>query len=129
MNFEKYFKEMFYNIWQGNDLNKIDVYYAKDFEETVSVADENNMPLELTMNYIDLVNHAQWYKENYKNITLDIKKIVTTQDNHISVYFYSSSIDKKTDELKHRWVCGIWRLNKENKISRVWAVVTPYYPH
>ncbi len=29
--------------------------------------------------------------------------------------------------MKHRCVCGIWRLNKENKIDRVWAVVTPYY--
>lgn len=31
MNVEKYFKEMYANIWQGHDLNKIDDYYENDF--------------------------------------------------------------------------------------------------
>jgi hypothetical protein len=127
MNAEKFFKEMYYNIWQSHDLSKFDDFYTKDFAETISVSDENKQPLELKMNYDDLVKQATWQKENYKDTTIDIKKIVAS-DNYISVNFYSTSIDKKTGALRHRCVCGIWRLNKENKINRVWAVVTPYYP-
>ena len=128
MDVEKYFKEMYFNIWQSNDLSKIDHFYAPDFEETISVCDKNNQPIEITMHYDDIVKQAQWQKENYQNTKIDIKKIVAGDDNHISVNFYSSSIDKKTGELRHRCVCGIWRLNQDNKINRVWAVVTPYYP-
>jgi hypothetical protein len=128
MNAEKFFKEMYYNIWQSHDLNRFDDFYAKDFEETISVADVNRQPLELQMNYDDLIKQARWQKENYKDTTIDIRKIVTGEGNCISVHFYSTSIEKKTGELRHRCVCGIWRLNKKNKIDRVWAVVTPYYP-
>lgn len=128
MDAEKFFKEMYYNIWQSNGLNKFDDFYAKDFEETISVSDENREPIELRMNYDDLVRQAKWQKETYRDTTLDIKKIVAGQGNYISVHFYSTSIEKTTGELRHRCVCGIWRLNKENKIDRVWAVVTPYYP-
>ncbi|GEM_PF-2931918 len=128
MNIEEYFKEMYANIWQGNNLDKIDDYYAKDFEEIISVCDENKNPIEINMKYSDLVNQAIRQKENYEKTTFEIRKIVESLDNHISVYFYSSSIDKRTGELRHRYVCGIWRLNKDKQIDRVWAVVTPYYP-
>jgi hypothetical protein len=128
MNAEKFFKEMYYNIWQSNDLSKFDHFYAKDFEETISVSDDNKQPLELQMNYDDLVKQARWQKESYKSTTIDIKKIVVSEGGYISVHFYSTSIEKNTGELRHRYVCGIWHLNKENKIDRVWAVVTPYYP-
>ncbi len=128
MNAEKFFKEMYYNIWQGKDLSKFERYYSNDFEETIDVSDENKSPLELHMNFHDLIEQAKWQKENYKNTTIDIKKLVSNGNDHISVHFYSTSIEKRTGEIKHRCVCGIWRLNKENKIDRVWAVVTPYYP-
>jgi len=127
MNAEKFFKEMYYYIWQSHDLNKLDDFYAKDFEETVSVSDENKQPIELKMHYDDIVKQAAWQKENYKDTTIDIKKVVFSEGNYISANFYSTSIEKKTGKLRHRCVCGIWRLNKENKINRVWAVVTPYY--
>lgn len=126
MNSEKFFKEMYFNIWQGNDLSRFDEYYSKDFQEIIGVSDENQLPIELKMNYDDLLKQAKWQKENYKNTTIDIKKIVG-EGKYISVTFYSSSIDKKTGELRHRYVCGIWGLNHDNKINRVWAVVTPYY--
>ena len=128
MNGEKFFKEMYRDIWQSKDLSKFDQYYSEDFVETISVSDENKNPIELQMNYFDLEKQAKWQKENYKDITIEIKKIVSTGNDYISVHFYSTSIDKLTNELKHRYVNGIWRLNKENKIDRVWAVVTPYYP-
>lgn len=128
MDAEKFFKEMYFNIWQSNDLSKFDDYYAKDFGETISVSDEDKRPIELQMNYDDLAKQAKWQKDNYEDTTLDVKKLVASEDNHISVSFYSTSIEKKSGELRHRCVCGIWRLNQENKIDRVWAVVTPYYP-
>lgn len=127
MEIEKFFREMYHCIWQSNDLNRFDEFYAKDFEETIMVSDENKQPVELSMNYQELASQAKWQKENYKNTTIDIKKIVGGEGNHISVNFYSTSLDKKTNELRHRCVCGIWRFNQENKINRVWAVVTPYY--
>lgn len=58
MNVEEYFKEMYANIWQGNNLDKIDDYYAKDFEETISVCDENKNPIEINRKYFDLVKQA-----------------------------------------------------------------------
>lgn len=119
---------MYYNIWQGKDLSKFERYYSNDFEETSSVSDENKNPLELHMNFHDLIEQAKWQKENYKDTTIDIKKLVSNRNDYISVHFYSTSIEKRTGEMKHRCVCRIWRLNKENKIDRVWAVVTPYYP-
>lgn len=127
MNAERFFKEMYYNIWQSKDLRKFGQYYSDDFEETISVSDENKNPLELNMNYNDLMKQAKWQKENYKDTTININKLVLTEDHYISVHFYSTSIEKCTEEIKHHCVCGIWHLNKENKIDRVWAVVTPYY--
>ena len=128
MNVENLFKEMYHYIWQSHDLSKFDDFYAKDFEETINVSDENKQPLELVMHYDDLVKQASWQKENYKDTTIDIKKIVVGEGNYISVNFYSTSIERKTGKLRYRCVCGIWHLNRENKIDRVWAVVTPYYP-
>ncbi len=127
MNGEKFFKEMYHCIWQGNDLNRFDEFYAKSFEETISVTDERKNPIDLQMNYHDLLQQARWQKEHYKDTTFEIKKIVVTGNEYISVHFYSTSIERKTGDLKHRCVCGIWRLNREGKIDRVWAVVTPYY--
>lgn len=127
MKAEKFFENMYRAIWQGEDLSKFDDFYARDFEETIYVSDRNNNPIELSMKYEDLFKQAKWQKEHYKDTTLDVQKFVQGEDLHISVSFYSSSIDKKTGEIRHRYVCGIWHLNKDNKINRVWAVVTPYY--
>ena len=128
MDAEKFFKEMFYNIWQSHDISRLSDFYAKDFEETIGMTNDNQEPVELHMNYDYMVKQAKLHKENYRDTTIDIKKIVAGANNHISVNFYSSSIDRKTGVLRYRYVCGIWRLNAENKIDRVWAVVTPYYP-
>lgn len=128
MNPEQFFKTMYFDIWQSHDINKIDQYYAKDFEEIIDVSNLVQEPIELKLDYAGIVKQAKWQQDHYRNTTLNIKKIVTGQDNCISVHFYSTSIDKKTGELKHRCVCGIWQLNDENQINRVWAVVTPYYP-
>jgi hypothetical protein len=127
MKAETYFKEMYTNIWQGHNLNKFEDYYTKDFEEMISTCDDNKNPVEISMKYDDLLKQAIWQKENYTHITFDIRKITESLDNNLSVYFYSSSIDKKTQELRHRYVCGIWHLNPHNQIDLVWAVVTPYY--
>lgn len=126
MNYEIFFRKMYADIWQANNLSKIDDYYAKDFEETISASEKNKNPFEVNLKYDDIIKQARWQKENYQDTTLDIKKIFGS-DNHISVYFYSSSIDKNTRESRHRYVGGIWRLNQEHKINRVWAVITPYY--
>ncbi|ABS76692.1 nuclear transport factor 2 family protein [Coxiella burnetii] len=128
MDAKKFFKEMYFNVWQSNDLSKLGDFYAKDFQETIQVADEKKEPIELNLNYDDLVRQAKWKSETYKDTTFEIKKIVASDDDHISVHFYSTSIVKETGELRHRCVCGIWHLNEEGKIDRVWAVVTPYYP-
>ena len=129
MGLEELFKKMYYNIWQSNDLSKFDDFYAKDFEETISVSDENKNPIELMMKYDDLRKQAVWQQEHYKDTTIKINKFVVGEHKHISVSFYSTSIHKNTGKIHHRCVCGIWHLNQENKIDRVWAVVTPYYPH
>lgn len=127
MNIEEFFTEMFFNIWQGNDVTKFDEFYARDFEEIVNTSDKNQLPIELSMTYDELAKQVLWYKERYTEVTFGIKKIIGDSNNHICVNFYSSSIYKKTGELHHRYVSGIWRLNHDNKIDRVWAVVTPYY--
>ena len=127
MNKEIFFKEMFFNIWQGHDLTKFDKFYARDFEEIVHVSDKNQLPIEIGMNYDNLVDQAKWYQEHYTDVTLKINKIIGAENNHLCVNFYSSSIFKKTGELHHRYVSGIWKINHDNKIDRCWAVVTPYY--
>ena len=127
MNAEKFFKQMYFDIWQSNNLNKLDDYYAREFQETVQFSDDNKQPIELNMNYDDLTRQAKWQAETYEDTTFEIKKITASNGNHIAVHFYSTSIVKQTGELRHRCVCGIWHLNEENKIDRVWAVVTPYY--
>lgn len=127
MEAEAFFTEMFYCIWQSHDLSRFDEFYSKDFTETIDVADEKGEPLELRMGYEELFHQAKKQKEEYRDTTLEIKKIVAGENQHISVNFYSSSIVNKTGETRHRMVCGIWHLNSENKIDRVWAVVTPHY--
>ena len=106
-------------ISQSNDINRISEFYAQDFEETIRFAEANKDPIEIHMNYEDLVHQAVLQKQNYRDTKIDIKKNAAA-DNHISVNFYSTSIDKKMGEVKHRLVCGI---------GRVWAVVTPYHFH
>lgn len=122
-----YFKTMYYYIWQGHDLSKLDEFYARDFVETISAADHQGQPLEILLNYDELAKQARWQKENYQDTSFDIKKIVVNENQHVSMYFYSTSRLKKNLELQHRSVCGIWRLNTDQKIDRVWAVVTPFY--
>lgn len=72
------------------------------------------------------IKQAKWQAGKYRDTTLEIKKIVAS-DAHISVHFYSTSIVRATDKLRHHCVCGIWHLNEDGKIDRVWAVVTPLY--
>ncbi len=84
---------------------------------------KRNELITVSLDYQGIVQQSRFKKENYTNTTLEIKKLVAC-NNTISVYFYSSSIDKKTDELKYRRICGIWQLNEDNKIDRVWAVAT-----
>jgi len=127
MKAEAFFKSMYFDVWQSNAIEKIDHYYAKSFAETIDTTDSNNTPITLSLDYQGILEQALFQKESFKNTTFEIKKLVAC-DSTISVHFYSSSTDKRTNELKHRCVCGIWRLNNNNKIDRVWAVVTPYYP-
>jgi len=127
VNAQEFFKQMYFDIWQSNDLDRFDDYYARDFQETIQSTDNNKQPIEFNMDYNDLVKQAKKQAEAYRDTTFEIKKIVATDDNHISVHFYSTFIVKATGELRHRCVCGIWHLNIENKIDRAWAVVTPYY--
>ena len=126
MNSDAFFKQMYFDIWQSNHVEKIDKYYSKDFEETIDTTNALNEPLELTLDYDGIVEQSQFQKEHYSNTTFEVKKLIAS-DNHISVHFYSTSIFKQTGEKRHRCVCGIWRLNNNHKIDRVWAVVTPYY--
>ena len=127
MNAEIFFKDMFYNIWQSHDITRLPDFYAQNFEETIVCWDEQQKPVEMHMDYQYMIEQAALHKENYRDTVIDIKKIVGGENNHISVNFYSSSIDRKTNQLRYRYVSGIWRLNAENKIDRVWAVVTPFY--
>jgi hypothetical protein len=127
VNAESFFKSMYFDIWQSNAIEKLDQYYSESFSETIDTTDENNEPITLSLDYQGIAQQSRFQKENYKDTTFKIKKLVAS-DNTISVHFYSSSIDKRTDELKHRCVCGIWHLDNDNKIDRVSAVVTPFYP-
>lgn len=126
MDAEKFFKEMYFFIWQSHGIERFDEFYAKDFEETISVTNDQKQPVDLHMDYHHLLEQARWQKEEYQDTTLEIKKVVGSA-NYISVHFYSRSFHKRSGEWRHRCVCGIWRLNQERKIDRVWAVVTPYY--
>src|SRR3989338_4064762 len=126
MNAEQLFREMFHTIWQRHDIEKLDHYYAKNFEQTLGMVNKNGDVVEVKMHYDYIVEQAVLQKENYRDTTLDIKKTIVNDDNHIAINFYSCSIHKKTGEPCYRYVCGIWRFNHENKIDRVWAVVTPW---
>lgn len=102
MNVEAYFTEMYSKIWQGNDLSQFDEYYAKTFEEIISVCDENNNPVEIKMQYDELLNQAIWQKENYVGTTLEIRKISEGLEDHMSVYFYSSSAELISGNFSYR---------------------------
>ncbi|MDF1794898.1 MAG: hypothetical protein P1U63_00015 [Coxiellaceae bacterium] len=123
MNAETFFKSMYFDIWQGNSIEKLSDYYSESFQEIVDFTDENNEAITESLDYQDLIQRSRFKKENYKNTTLDIKRFVACK-NTITVYFYSNSIDKSTDELIQRRVCGIWQLDEDNKIDKVWAVAT-----
>lgn len=127
MDINQYFTEMYACVWQSKDLSRFEEFYAEDFQETIDVTNSDGEPVELSLDYNQLKAAAQWQADTYRDTTFEIKKIVAGSDNHISVHFYSTSIVKATGELRHRQVCGIWRLNAKNQIDRVWAVVTPYY--
>lgn len=126
MTAENFFKSMYFDIWQSNNIDKIDDYYAKSFEEIIDTTDEKKEPVTISLGYQGIVDQATFQKEHYKDTTLEIKKI-TANDDHIAAHFYSTSIDKRTNEIRHRCVCGIWHLDNDGKIDRVWAVVTPFY--
>jgi hypothetical protein len=127
MDAERYFREMYACIWQSQDLGRFDEFYAKDFCESIDVTDPRGQPKELSLDYTQLKQAAQWQADTYQDTTFEIKKLVATSDCYLSVHFYSTSVVKISGELRYRQVCGIWRLNSQKQIDRVWAVVTPYY--
>jgi len=118
---------MYSCVWQSQDLSRFDEFYAKDFQEIIDVTDGSGEPKELHLDYGQLKEAARIQAEVYRDTTFEIKKLVAGEGNHLSVHFYSTSIVKATGQLRHRQVCGIWRLNNESQIDRVWAVVTPFY--
>ena len=69
--------------------------------------DEQQKPVELHMDYQYMVEQAALHKKHYRDTIIDIKKIVASENNHISVNFYSSSVDRETNKLRYRYVCGI----------------------
>ena len=123
---ESFFRDMFHHIWQSHDIEKLDQFYAKDFHESIATTDDHLAPVENQMNYEYMVEQAALHKRNFRDTTLDIKKLIANDKKHIAIYFYSSAIEIKTGKKRYRYVSGIWRLNAENKIDRVWATVTAY---
>lgn len=124
MNYDQLFRNMFYDIWQGNNISSFDNYYSKNFHESITSSDLNGKRIVINMDYHQLKNEAISYSDKYKDVTINIEKLVAS-DNYISVCFYSTMIDKHTHSLLYRCVSGIWHLDENNKIDRVWAVVTP----
>jgi len=53
MDIEKFFKSMYFDIWQSNDISKISQYYAEDFKEIIDTTDKNKQPIELKLDYKD----------------------------------------------------------------------------
>tara|TARA_R110000868_G_scaffold8205_3_gene42550 strand:- start:142488 stop:142877 length:390 start_codon:yes stop_codon:yes gene_type:complete len=128
MDVETYFKDMYYNIWQSHDIGRFDEFYAKDFHETIMTSDDSKQPVQLQMNYDELKAQTIWQKDNYKDTTIEYKKIIAGEGSHISVCFYSTSTYIPTGDLHHRCVSGIWHINNNHQIDHVCAVVTPFYP-
>lgn len=44
MNAEKFIKQLYHDIWQGNHINKLDDYYAHDVQITMSVSKDSVDP-------------------------------------------------------------------------------------
>lgn len=123
MNTENFFKQMFYDIWQGNDIAKISEYYSKNFIEEIYIDKNDDEKIAHTMNYTDIIQQAKYLKENYKNTIVDFKNILSAENNHIVVNFHSQFTEIKTEKRINRYVAGTWHLDHENKIDRVLAVV------
>ena len=97
---------MYFDIWQSNAVEKMDHYYAKSFVETIDTTDSDNTLITLSLDYQGILEQALFQKKNFKNTTFEIKKLIACGST-ISVHFYSSSVNKRTNELKHQCVCGI----------------------
>ena len=123
MNSENFFKQMFYDIWQGNDINKIGKYYSKHFIEEIYFDKEGEEKIAHTMNYDDIIQQSLYLKNNYKNTTVYFKNILSAENNNIAVNFHSQFTEIKTEKQINRYVAGIWHIDHESKIDHVWAVV------
>ncbi len=126
MQAEQFFRSMFRDCWQSYDISKLSHYYDESFHEIIDTVDEHNQPMQITQDYNYMVEQSIIHKQQFKDTTIDIKRLVAN-DNNISVHFYSSAVNRATGKLHHRCVCGIWHLNEEGRIDRVWAVVTPFH--
>jgi len=123
MNSESFFKQMFYDVWQGNDIDKIGEYYSKNFIEEIYFDKGNDEKITHTMNYDDIIQQSVYLKNNYKNTIVYFKNILSAENNNIAVNFHSQFTEIETGKQINRYVAGIWHIDHENKIDHVWAVV------
>ena len=126
MQAEQFFRSMFRDCWQSYDISKLSDYYDESFNEVIDTVDEHKQPMLIPKGYDYMVKQSIIHKQQFKDTTIDIKRLVANDDN-ISVHFYSSAVNRKTGNLRHRCVCGIWHCNEKGRIDRVWAVVTPFH--
>lgn len=126
---EEFIKQVYRDIWQGEDIGKISTYYAENVEAVVSVSPKDQCIEDLALGYEDVVKQAAWQKETYHNIHFDFKSVFADKDGKkVSIYFYSQTQSRETGEVRHYRVSGEYHLNDAGKIEKVFAVMLPFYP-
>ena len=129
MNPEQFVKNLYRDIWQGEDISKISDYYADDIKAVLSASPEAEKIEDSVLVYSDIVKQAKWQKETFEDVHFDFKSIFSNAENTIiSFYFFSSIKDRNTSKVYEYRVSGEYHLNSDGKINAAYAIMLPFHP-
>lgn len=110
---EKFVKQVFHDIWEGHDLTRLKDYYHAEIE-----TDLGGKPI--TFN--EIRQHAENMKQNWVNVKVVFKDIISDNHDKIAVRFTMSGI--KDGEPVSFEMMGIYTL-KDNKLYRIFGLSHP----
>lgn len=110
---EKFVKSLFYDIWEGHNIDKFDDYYHSDVQTDLGGK---------SIGFDVIKQHATNMKNEWKNTKIIFKDIISNGQNKIAVRFYMSGI--KQGEPVSFEMMGIYDL-KDNKLYKIFGLSNP----
>lgn len=116
---EQFVKNLFYDIWEGHNLDKFHDYYHLDVRTDLGGK---------ALDFAEIKLHARTMKTQWSNTKVIFKDIISNDHNKIAVRFNMSGIKEKVPVSFE--MMGIYDL-KDNKLYKIFGLSNPpmIYPN